>query len=157
MIAKTQFVHLISATAFSFFTGITSPSWAQSGITQENSNKAISDTGIYRAVTHKASPAYNWIEYLNKSLKFPKQFSKDDVSVRIILEFTVEKDGRLSHPKAVKSVGSINGKEASPEQLQPFIQDAFRVIINSPKWRPAINNDIIVRAYFTVPIVYGNH
>lgn len=82
MIAKTQFVHLISATAFSFFTSITSPSWAQSGIPQEDSNKAISDTGIYRAITHKSLPDYNWNIYLSESLIFPKQFLRDRVSVK---------------------------------------------------------------------------
>lgn len=156
MIAKTQFASLITATGFAFF-GINSSAWAQSGIPQESSNQAIADTGIYRAVTKHAMPIRNWNSYLVKSLKFPKQFSKDKVSVRIILEVIVEKSGRLSHPKAAKSSGYINDKVASKEQLQPFIDEAFRVIVNSPEWKPAINNDIIVRSYFIVPIEFGTY
>ena len=156
MIAKTQFASLITATTFLFF-GTASPTWAQSGIPLESSNQAIADTGIYRAVTKHAMPVRNWNSYLVESLKFPKQFSKDKVSVRIILEVIVEKSGRLSHPKAVKKSGYINDKVASKEQLKPFIDEAFRVIVNSPEWMPAINNDIIVRSYFIVPIEFGNY
>ncbi len=154
MIAKTQFVHLISATAFSFFTGITSPSWAQSGIPQEDSNKAISDTGIYRAITHKSLPDYNWNIYLSESLIFPKQFLRDRVSVKIIIEMVIEKDGSISNPRALRKEGQINNKQATAEELQPFIEEALRVLSIAPKWQPGRYMDTVVRSYFTIPIVF---
>ncbi|RYD96684.1 MAG: hypothetical protein EOP54_13105 [Sphingobacteriales bacterium] len=146
-----------SLTTLLLFSMVGTSSWAQNDLLLQEQTQQVADTNIYRAVTEGARTIGNWNSYLGKSLKFPKQFSKDDVSIRIIIELIVEKDGRLSNPKAVKNSGFINGKEASPEQLQPFIYYAFRVIINSPKWKPAINDDIIVRSYFTVPIEYRNY
>lgn len=153
MIAKTQFVSLITATAFAFF-GITSPTWAQSGISQESSNQAIADTGIYRAVTHKSLPDYNWNIYLKESLSFPKQFLRDRVSVKIIIEMVIEKDGSISNPRALRKEGQINNKQATAEELQPFIEESLRVLSIAPKWRPGRYMDTIVRSYFTIPIEF---
>ncbi len=153
MIAQTQFIQLISATVFAFF-GVTSPTWAQSGIPKENSTQAVSDTGIYRAVTHKASPVYNWHQYLNKSLKFPKQFQRDSVSIKIVVEFIIEKDGSISRPRTLRQEGHINSKQATAEDLQPFVKESLRVVSIAPKWQPARYSENIVRSYFTIPITF---
>lgn len=139
-----------------FLFSITGAAQVQSDLIGEHIPETVTDTNVYRAVTKHARQIPGWNSYLTKSLKFPKQFSKDKVTVRITLEFIVEKNGRLNHPIARKTWGYINEKKASEEQLKPFIDEAFRVIINSPEWQPAINNETIVRSYFTVPLEFNN-
>ncbi|OJV52522.1 MAG: hypothetical protein BGO31_07690 [Bacteroidetes bacterium 43-16] len=131
-----------------------SATWAQAEAKQDHSPKAVSDTGIYRAVNTKAEFPSDWQKYLKESLKFPKQFREDSVAIRVIIEFIIEKDGSLSRPRALRSEGHINGVQVAAEQLKPFAEEAIRVILMAPKWQPALNNGITVRSYFTLPIKF---
>ncbi len=112
------------------------------------------DTAIFRSVMNKAIPPSNWQKYLNESLKFPEKFKGDSISVRIIMEFIIEKDGSTSSPRALRSEGYINNNQATTEQLAPFTEEAIRVISMAPKWQPAIQNESTVRSYFTLPLTF---
>jgi protein TonB len=63
---------------------------------------------------------------------------------RVILAFIVEKDGSLTDIRVIRGLG------------KPFDDEALRVMKNSPKWRPASQNNIIMRVNYTLPISFLN-
>ena len=64
------------------------------------------------------------------------------VSGIVQVEFIVEKDGRVSNAKALNSVFPEIDKEA------------IRIVMLSPKWKPAKQNGQAVRCYFQIPISF---
>ena len=60
---------------------------------------------------------------------------------RLIITFVVEKNGTLSDFKVVRDLGSGTAEEA------------IRVLKNSPKWNPGIQNGRPVRVQYTLPIM----
>lgn len=74
-------------------------------------------------------------EYLMKNTIFPADARKNRVSGSVYVEFIIEKDGSVSN------VQIVNGRELYPS----CDQEAIRVISNSPKWNPAMQNGKIVR------------
>lgn len=120
-------------------------------------NKIAPDTAIFRAVTNRAVPPSNWQQYINESLKFPKEFKEDKVSARIIVEFIIEKDGSISSPRAIGREGHINRAHAhaTDQQLKLFEEEAIRLISNAPKFQPATTqNGKVVRYYYTHAIKF---
>jgi protein TonB len=64
----------------------------------------------------------------------------DDTYGRVIVGFTVEKDGKLSDFKVEKSLGT------------KFDTEALRVLKKSPKWIPGRLKGKPVRVRYSVPI-----
>lgn len=74
---------------------------------------------------------------------YPKEAKDADVKGRLIVTFIVEPDGQLSNIKMVRDVGYGTGEEA------------IRVLENSPKWQPGIQDGKAVRVQYTLPILLG--
>ena len=82
-------------------------------------------------------------EYLSKNIKFPKSKENEDVKVRVVTTFTVEKDGSITHAKIVRSQG------------EAFDNEALRVINGMPKWIPGMQNGKAVSVKYTLPITFS--
>lgn len=82
------------------------------------------------------------LEYLAKSIIYPKDAEENGVQGRVICTFVVEKDGSLSDIKVVKSVDPSLDKEA------------IRVVKSMPKWKPGKQNGSYVRVKYTVPVQF---
>lgn len=80
-------------------------------------------------------------EYLSKNIKFPKE--KEDVKVRVVTSFTVEKDGSITDAKIVRSQG------------EAFDNEALRVINGMPKWIPGMQNGKAVSVKYILPITFS--
>ena len=83
------------------------------------------------------------VEYLSKNIKFPKSKEKEDVRVRVVTTFTVDKDGSITDAKIVRSQG------------EAFDNEALRVINGMPKWIPGTQNGKAVRVKYTLPITFS--
>lgn len=83
------------------------------------------------------------VEYLSKNIKFPKEKEKEDVRVRVVTTFTVDKDGSITDAKIVRSQG------------EAFDNEALRVINGMPKWIPGTQNGKAVRVKYTLPITFS--
>lgn len=81
------------------------------------------------------------VEYLSKNIKFPKE--KEDVKVRVVTSFTVEKDGSITDAKIVRSQG------------EAFDNEALRVINGMPKWIPGMQNGKAVSVKYILPITFS--
>ena len=67
----------------------------------------------------------------------------DNKPSRVILEVIIEKDGRITNAKVVKSIDSSHDN------------DALRIIRKMPKWTPAKQNGNTVRFKMLIPISYN--
>ncbi|WP_187774898.1 energy transducer TonB [Pedobacter sp. BS3] len=79
--------------------------------------------------------------FLDKNYHFSKEAREHGVSGRVTMSFIVEKDGSLSNIKVLRDLGMGTGEEA------------IRILEQSPKWKPGIQNGELVRVAFTMPIM----
>ena len=79
-------------------------------------------------------------DYLKKETIYPEQAREDSIQGRVLLSFVVEKDGSISNPVVVKSSGDILDAEA------------LRVLSEMPKWNPGMDNGILCRVQYAIPI-----
>ena len=80
---------------------------------------------------------YPWIA---GHMKYPEEAVKNNIQGRVMVRFTVEKDGEITDVKAVRSPSPLLAEEAE------------RVVKAMPKWKPAKNKGEIVRSTFNLPI-----
>ncbi len=120
-------------------------------------NKAQAQTKPVTPTNQRTSPDSNKVFGMITTLepKFPggyqafSKFISDNIQYkngiidgRVILSFTVKKDGSLSDIKAVRSVSPANGEEA------------VRVLKLSPKWMPGLNSGNPMDVVYTMPITF---
>ena len=79
---------------------------------------------------------------LQNELKYPETARNANIQGTVVVEFVVEKDGRITAPKAIYSLFPDCDKEA------------IRALLQLPKWAPAEQLGKPVRCYFTIPIKF---
>lgn len=84
-----------------------------------------------------------WSAYLQSNLRYPAQARNNNIQGRVILGFTVNKDGSLSDIKVLRGLGS------------GLDEEAVKALANSPKWKPGIKDGRAVNVAFTVPISFN--
>ena len=82
------------------------------------------------------------IQYLHKSIKYPKESEKANEEGKVFIEFVVEANGKISNAKVVKS---------SSDRLDT---EALRVINAMPKWKPGEKDGKKVNVKMVLPIVF---
>ena len=80
--------------------------------------------------------------YLQQNIKYPALAMKNKEEGRVVVKFLVEKDGRLSHLKVVRSVSPLLDAEA------------LRVIKAMPNWTPGRHEGKPVRVKYNIPIQF---
>ncbi len=79
-------------------------------------------------------------EFINENLRWPD--TEADVIGRVVVAFTVEKDGSLSDIKVVKSLDPL------------FDKEAVRLVKSMPKWKPGMDNGEPIRIRYSVPVTF---
>ena len=82
-------------------------------------------------------------EYLKHTLRYPQYAREHNIQGKVILTFTVEKDGRLT---------GILIKSSPDKSLS---EEAVRVMENSPLWIPAIQDGRAIRIQYSVPLNFA--
>ncbi len=111
------------------------------------STTAVEPAGVLNFSTVEVLPEFTgglagWSKYLQANLKYPEEAKKAKVTGRVIMEFVVEKDGSLSDIKVIRGLGS------------GLDEEALRVLSNTPKWKPGIQDGRPVRVKYTMPIFF---
>ncbi|HQS53191.1 MAG: hypothetical protein B7X75_08765, partial [Sphingobacteriales bacterium 39-40-5] len=83
-----------------------------------------------------------WGEYLQSALKYPEEAKKNKITGRVILSFTVLKNGSITDIKVLRGIGAGADEEA------------IRVVKESPKWKPGILKGEPVNVAYTMPISF---
>ena len=81
-------------------------------------------------------------EYLAKNVQYPKEMEETCAQGRVIVSFFVEKDGRITEAKVVRSLCSALDEEA------------LRVVNAMPKWCPGKQNGACIRVKYTLPVTF---
>ncbi|HVV55611.1 MAG TPA: TonB family protein [Mucilaginibacter sp.] len=108
-------------------------------VTEEDPNK------IFTSVEKEpefAGGIEKFYAYLQKNMHYPAIARENNVQGKVYVTFVVEKDGSLTDIKVLRGIGSGCDEEA------------VRVLKNSPKWTPGIQNGRSVRVQYTMPISF---
>ena len=80
--------------------------------------------------------------FLSREIQYPPIAKKNGISGTVLIEFVVEKDGRVTNGVVKVSL--------SPD----CDEEALRGVMAMPKWKPGKNMGKPVRCYFMVPITF---
>ena len=81
-------------------------------------------------------------KWVTERLVYPEIAKENGVQGRVTLQFTVEKDGRVTKVKVLRGVDPSLDKEA------------VRVVSESPKWKPGKQRDRAVPVTYTFPVIF---
>ena len=82
------------------------------------------------------------MKYLSSNVKYPIIAQENGIQGRVIVQFTVRKDGSIDDVQVVRSADPNLDKEA------------IRVIKSMPNWKPGEQRGKKVNCKFTVPVVF---
>ena len=82
-------------------------------------------------------------KFLGQNVTYPEDAYKQKIEGRVIVEFTVKKDGSLSDFKVIRGVHPSLDSEA------------LRVLKLQPRWKPGMQRNQAVNVKFTVPVTFS--
>ena len=91
---------------------------------------------------HSSDPKDFLQKWVYQYLKYPAEAVRDGVQGKVMVDFVIEKDGKISDVRVVKGVS---------DELDA---EAVRVVSASPKWKPGRVNGNRVRASLTIPVEF---
>ncbi|RZL98067.1 MAG: TonB family protein, partial [Pedobacter sp.] len=106
------------------------------------------DVKVYDFVSLEKQPEFvggmaKFYEYLKKTVKYPAEAQKNNVSGKVFVTFVVEKDGTLTDIKVIRKLGS------------GLDEEAIRVMKASPKWTPGRQDGKAVRVKYNIPLSFS--
>ena len=110
----------------------------------EGSNDVVSfyDCDFRPLFSNNPDPRYFLKEWVYHYLKYPQAAVRDGIQGTVMVQFIIEKDGKVTDVKVVKGV--------DPE----LDEEAVRVVAASPKWKAGKMGGNKVRAALTLPIEF---
>ena len=113
----------------------------------QTSAAALTDTTVYTKNEVSVKPQFvggtdRLGSFLAHTVRYPAVARERNTQGRVQISFIVEKDGKLTNFAVTKSVS----KELDEESM--------RVMKLMPAWKPARNNDQLVRCLVELPVTY---
>ena len=84
----------------------------------------------------------DFTKWVFNNIVYPEISKENGVQGRVILQFTVDKDGSVKNVKVLRGVDSSLDKEA------------VRVVSSSPKWEPGRQRDKPAKVTFVFPVIF---
>ena len=125
--------------------GTTLPRDKQEKEMAETQIKSVPDSVVFQVVEEMPDFPGGMkalMDYLSKNVKYPAEAHAIGAQGRVIVSFTVKKDGSIADTKVERSVNPYLDKEA------------MRVIAAMPKWQPGKQRGEAVNVRFTVPVAF---
>lgn len=111
----------------------------------DNSRLESSDDRVYDVVeqmpSYPGGPAA-LMQYLNNNIRYPESAKANGIQGRVTVQFVVEKDGRISEVRTMRSANAALDREAE------------RIVRSMPKWIPGRQDGSPVRVKYFVPVVF---
>ena len=82
--------------------------------------------------------------YLSREIQYPPVAKNNGITGTVLIEFVVEKDGRVTNAKVKVPLFPECDKEA------------VQCVMSMPKWKPGKNMGKPVRCYYQVPVTFRN-
>ena len=92
--------------------------------------------------TFQGGDANTFRTWVNQRLEYPEIAKENGIQGRVMLQFTVGADGKVSNVKVLRGVDPTLDKEA------------VRVVSQSPKWEPGRQRDRAVKVTYTFPVIF---
>ena len=93
--------------------------------------------------TFKGGGPNNFASWVAAHVRYPKDAKEAGVEGTVMVCFVVDKDGSISDAHVHESTHPLLDAEA------------IRVVMNSPKWKPAMKDGEPVRVSYTMPVVFN--
>ena len=125
--------------------GTTLPRDKQEKEMAETQIKSVPDSVVFQVVEEMPDfpgGVQALMDYLSKNVRYPAEAHAIGAQGRVIVSFTVKKDGSIADTKVERSVNPYLDKEA------------MRVIAAMPKWKPGKQRGEAVHVKFTVPVAF---
>lgn len=103
---------------------------------------AFNDCDVRPMFLNSHDPAQFLQRWVYQYLRYPQSAVEEGVQGRVVVDFIIEKDGRITGARVIRSVDPRLDEEA------------LRVVNASPKWRPGRVNGQKVRTSMTIPIEF---
>jgi len=113
------------------------------------------DTAAVRFADKQAVSGFNITQYVASNFQYPPEVLDDSnfISVRIMVEFIVEKDASISSVN-IKKVTNNARTTLLPNTERLLKYEVLRVVRRMPAWQsPAYQNGQAVRSYFNLPLL----
>lgn len=113
-------------------------------VEEESDGRTMSwaDCDVPPSFLGNINPAYFLERWVYQYLKYPKSCIKDGIQGRVLVTFTIEKDGTVQDVHVTRSV--------DPE----LDEAAIKVVEASPKWKAARRNGQKVACTMTIPVEF---
>lgn len=82
------------------------------------------------------------IKYMQQNLRYPALARENGIEGRVYVQFVVNEDGTVGNAVIKRGIGGGCNEEA------------IRVVMNMPKWKPGMQNGRPVKVYYTLPITF---
>ena len=115
---------------------------------REEVKEEVIEEETYNVFVVEKQPSFNggdantFSAWVANHLVYPEIAKENSVQGRVLLQFTILRDGSLGKVKVVRSVDASLDKEA------------VRVVSSSPKWEPGRQNDRAVNVTYTFPVIF---
>jgi len=84
----------------------------------------------------------NLKNYIARHTNYPVLAKENGIEGKVFIHFIIDKKGRVTNPKVIRSVDSLLDREA------------LKVISELPNWKPGMNNGKPVKVRFTIPVTF---
>jgi TonB family protein len=115
------------------------------GTSNPNSSGKAGKGEVYDVVETLPIPSggmAGWSAYLSANLGYPTTARRKDIEGTVIVAFVVNTDGTVSDFEVLKGIGGGCDEEA------------LRIVKNSPKWTPGMQDGKVVRTRMGLPIKF---
>ncbi|MBE6252807.1 MAG: energy transducer TonB [Bacteroidales bacterium] len=109
---------------------------------KKNPNAAIPFSVVENKPTFNDSDANEFSKWVSEQMQYPQDAIDQNIQGRVVLQFTVNKEGQVEDVQVVRGVNEALNNEA------------VRVVTASPKWEPGTQNGNPVNVRYIFPVVF---
>jgi protein TonB len=81
-------------------------------------------------------------KYLQKNIRYPEMARSNGIQGTVYVQFVVNKYGKIKDAKVLRGIGGGCDEEA------------IRVVMGMPDWKPGKQNGLAVPVYFNLPVKF---
>jgi protein TonB len=111
-------------------------------VVEEEVEEVIFFVNVEQKPTFNGGDANEFSKWVNSRLVYPELAKDNGIEGRVVLQFTIDTDGRV---RDVTVLGSPD---------ESLSREAVRVVSSSPRWEPGRQRDRAVKVSYTFPVIY---
>ncbi len=125
------------------------------GYSQQQPNKNAKDVAIVDETNSTADAAaatpsfpggnHAFLKFISKNVKYPATAREAKSQGQVTVRFQVDADGSVKNAMVPQGKGIGNGCD----------EEAIRVVMLSPKWKPGTKNGTAVPVWYEIPISFA--